>query len=185
MENNKTFDFNRVEIWGDKRKGEGKWSNVDLIAVKYYKNILFHFDINPKLTSFEVKKGIPDIQAIQQAASYLKFSVSSYICFFDENFTNSETTINNLKVNKIWDRIKDYGLGVIVAYSATYKSTKPYFLILREAPEISIDIKDTEYGIDIYLSSEAKWELSNALVDQMQAVGNFARHLAKPDIKKT
>ena len=114
-------NYNIVHSCGDERRGDGKWSNPDLIAVKYWKESKYHFGIFPKLTGFEVKFEYPTIEHIQQTASYLRLCHCAYLCFYVETFTktNHDDLIKELRKNKFWDWANRYGIGLIVAFYPT------------------------------------------------------------------
>jgi hypothetical protein len=68
-----------VRFRSDDRKGP-KWENVDGYAIKI-ETLKYHFSFKPILTSFEVKYSLPNIQDINQARNYLKFSHEVFLIF--------------------------------------------------------------------------------------------------------
>ncbi|MBW8049442.1 MAG: hypothetical protein FVQ77_03700 [Cytophagales bacterium] len=159
--------FDLVEIKGDKRAGR-KWENMDIICVKYNK-LIYHFGIYPKLTAVEVKREFPNITHIQQAASYLRFCNSSYLCYYDSYYKgkNVDEHLTKLRDLEIWDISNVFNIGLIVAYKAKERAQKFRFQLIKEAPDITTDPTAIEAGIKEFLSDKAKTQLKQVLNEQL------------------
>lgn len=159
--------YELVENRAKKRAGS-KWENADLVAVTF-SLLSYHAGIFPKLTGIEAKINFPTITDIQQAATYLRYCQSSYLCFFDPEYTgkNFEDLMTQLRDEGIWDALTTFGIGLIVAFHAQERSDKYRFHIIKEAPEQILDPNVVEQGIDLLLGDSSKAELKSALRKQM------------------
>jgi hypothetical protein len=145
-----------------------KWENVDLVAVAF-SSLSYHAGIFPKLTGIEVKTKFPGITDIQQAASYLRYCQSSYLCFFDREYNgkNFEALMTRLRDEGIWDAVSTFSVGLIVAFWPTKRAREYRFHIIREAPDEALDPNVVEQGIDLLLAEASKNELTVALRKQI------------------
>ena len=152
-----------------------KWENADLAAVSYENELKFHPSIGMRLTAFEVKRGFPTIENIQQAAAYLLFAHSSYIVYYDDRFrgTNIDIPVARLRDEGLWDLITTFGLGTIVSYRAQEKGTNLYFQMIREAPIQQPQLLMIEKGIELWLNKETKKAIRTTLARQMQKTSSL------------
>jgi hypothetical protein len=159
--------YNLVENRANLRSGN-KWENADLVAAKYTQ-LTYHVGIFPKLTCIEVKSVFPSITDIQQTASYLRYCNSAYLCFFDREFTgkNYDDLTTKVRDEGVWDLASTFEIGLIVAYHPQERSKKTRFLLLKEAPDTSLDPTAIEEGIDLLVSDFGKKELTEALNKQI------------------
>lgn len=156
-----------VEDRANKRPGK-KWENVDLVAVSF-SLLSYHAGIFPKLTGIEAKINFPTITDIQQSATYLRYCQSSYLCYFDPEYTGKkfEDLMTRLRDEGLWDALTTFNIGLIVAFHPQGKSVKYRFHIIKEAPEQILDPNVVEQGIDLLLSNQSKAELVTALKKQL------------------
>jgi len=109
------------------------------------------------------------VKDIQQAAAYLRYCQSTYLCFFDCEYIgkNLNDMLARLRDEGIWDALSTSGVGLIVGFCAQRHSTRYHFHILKEAPEQILDPNVVEQGIHLLLGGHSKAELRNALQQQM------------------
>lgn len=159
--------YKLVENRAALRKGS-KWENADLVAIGY-NNLSYHAGVFPKLTGIEVKVDFPTVTDIQQAASYLRYCQSVYLCFFDREYMgkNFEELMNRLRDEGVWDLVTTFQIGLIVAFYAQRRSKKYRFHIVKEAPDNPLDPNIVEEGIDRLLSEGSKAELRKVLQQQI------------------
>ena len=152
-----------------------KWENADLAAISFENELKYHPSIGMRLIAFEVKRGFPSIENIQQAAAYLLFAHSSYIVYYDDRFrgTNIDIPVARLRDEGIWDLITTFGLGTIVSYRAQAKGSNLYFQTVREAPAHKPQLLMVEKGVDLWLSTEAKKTVRTVLARQMQKTSSL------------
>jgi len=159
--------YQLVENRAQLRHGK-KFENADLVAVTF-SSLSYHAGIFPKLTGIEVKRSFPTVKDVQQAAAYLRYCQSAYLCFFDCEYTgkNLDDMMTRLRDEGIWDALGTSDIGLIVGFCAQKHSPRYHFHVLKEAPEQTLDPNVVEQGIDPLLGEDSKAELRNALQQQM------------------
>lgn len=149
IENQEKFFANAkfIRFRSEARKAQ-KWENVDGYAL-LIETLKYHLSFNPILISFEVKPSLPNIQDINQAKNYLKFSHEVYLIF--RNDSNVEKTKEALE--KIgFDYAKD-GIGIF------YTADGINFERIYEAPRTNPAQDKVDAKIEKLFSESDKEEL--------------------------
>lgn len=152
-----------------------KWENADLASVSYETDLRYHSTVDLRLNAFEVKRGFPSVENIQQTAAYLLYANASYICYYDDRFkgTNIDLVVQRLRDEGIWDLLITFGLGAIVSYRAQEKGSNLYFQTVREAPLHPVEPIRIERGIELWLDEPARSLIRKELVRQTQRISTL------------
>jgi hypothetical protein len=160
-----------VNIAGNHFK-DGKWENPDIIAIDINNNADYFVGIDAKLIVFELKITEPTIEDIMQATNYLRYFNSSYLVYYDNEYTGKDYNGMYWAMHNgaLWGWLEKFKIGLIIAFRPTVRSEYS-FQIIREAPYHNLSVDEMFYTISRYYDDDSVKMIKDRMKD------SITRHL--------